>query len=1424
MSSVPTEGWAKHYCVGKPRPRRTDGLSWIDPVYPSIDPVTLDLEDASLGQVPQPTPPQLDDIYASEVQQLNKQFGLRTWEAAVLAKADVYTAEDEAPLLAGSEIEVRESTWFPFWARDRWVIDYTVPPNWSNRWSTSYLWTAENPDVWWVLRQAIQLAENMLRSSLLTPWFQAVVNSNNLTSEIKEVPLGSGKWGTVWRMQSPPPWVLTAEDTIALLTRLLDGKLHWTFNDKSTQAYYEPTGTTHGLTVSVNGSLSGPIAIFMDILDIRTILSSTTTENSRRTALTNMAVTMVHELMHAIFLCHRTNWVVVHALGQPYKNLELFGPFEHQAELGQSWEVATFGGNMAQTTTEASAEYFHTTTGASLIMGITKWPMYWQEYQSTFDEPWDHVALATKWPVPSLWQQSLASRDFWDGLVAKFGPDCLRVPKMLMTTAVLGNDGFPRPYSYARDTTARWVRDFSPPMFCAKSLKLLARQLHARRQEYSRIRPWFPDTFAMWQLTPWNARKYREDLSWLKEVALVRKNDRHEENAQEILDRWISPFSLALNPDGSLGLWKPPVFQNEPHELGITVWFWRALGYLLYASLPGRIKLKTVPSKRPRGLEATHWTLNQSVPITAAHRMDALLTIQKAEDNRWNYPPVYLNGRHMHHEAPSAVRRARLGAVLLAKSAFDTFENLCVRPAGLREAFETACASMEAQIEDSRYSGYVSWLDFDFEMPAYPGRTDDGSVLGILEFWAAGRTWTQPLGAGYDDPAGEVLRAEDPDISIQTSNLPFFAMTGLAGAPYKPGQRPRRHHVPYFTIAELYDRSEGLNEPLVLVEDGFDLEVYRCSAVCRSLGVTTSGLAALTKRTFYGRQLTRHATQRLYDANHPALAIARVVRVLRPEDIALADGKDGRPFWIKMQRSVFDVTHLTCLSEPRLTELLRSAPGGDTSRKLLGEGYSLSEIRKSLSAWRVGIVATKPAAVADRHSLRTFTPRSLRKHEFRETGMYIAVDNRVYDITNYVDLHPGGLQALVENAGRDCTALFDQHHRENRELIVAKLQELYVGNLIEQRQEYQEDEFEGLANRGLVLAHEIRFDRNIYSVQALKDSDEYGRHADLVEKLAPYLGTDATKDLKTEEGDDAPLLRFARLRGYIVATVERIGQGLPEIELAELRTFDGKVDEVKDLQNDSFVASDGMVYDLTAALQFGSLNPNYARFRPHLGGIVADAELKSYLSQNCDGLICAVLVKKKHPGGGRVVNWDSKRQAPPHYKMPIWSHRPPNKKKAPLDDEIAPYPSTARRAKRGLQEEDFEREDIFRPPPSLDYLDNLMSSLRHLNQRVTSASTRKLPTVSGAKPEPSVRLGSEFRRRNDDKRVQKRKLKSVDAKPIGPTVPGTARTQDQPGDDAKGRPRHRSPDSKSEGVVELERVPKRKLRFQIDDRPAKRRQ
>ncbi|XP_045197799.2 cytochrome b5 reductase 4-like isoform X2 [Mercenaria mercenaria] len=56
------------------------------------------------------------------------------------------------------------------------------------------------------------------------------------------------------------------------------------------------------------------------------------------------------------------------------------------------------------------------------------------------------------------------------------------------------------------------------------------------------------------------------------------------------------------------------------------------------------------------------------------------------------------------------------------------------------------------------------------------------------------------------------------------------------------------------------------------------------------------------------------------------------------------------------------------------------------------------------------------------------TPEELKKHN---TGKdcWIALRGKVYNVTSYLDFHPGGIDELMRGAGKDATALFDEIHK-----------------------------------------------------------------------------------------------------------------------------------------------------------------------------------------------------------------------------------------------------------------------------------------------------------------------------------------------------------------------------------------------------------
>jgi len=66
----------------------------------------------------------------------------------------------------------------------------------------------------------------------------------------------------------------------------------------------------------------------------------------------------------------------------------------------------------------------------------------------------------------------------------------------------------------------------------------------------------------------------------------------------------------------------------------------------------------------------------------------------------------------------------------------------------------------------------------------------------------------------------------------------------------------------------------------------------------------------------------------------------------------------------------------------------------------------------------------------------------VRNHNTPEKGLWIAIDNIVYDVTNFTSTHPGGPDLLKLAAGRDCTDLFNSYHNLTSKpaLLLPKLQ------------------------------------------------------------------------------------------------------------------------------------------------------------------------------------------------------------------------------------------------------------------------------------------------------------------------------------------------------------------------------------------------
>ncbi|KAI5807423.1 cytochrome b5 [Peziza echinospora] len=76
--------------------------------------------------------------------------------------------------------------------------------------------------------------------------------------------------------------------------------------------------------------------------------------------------------------------------------------------------------------------------------------------------------------------------------------------------------------------------------------------------------------------------------------------------------------------------------------------------------------------------------------------------------------------------------------------------------------------------------------------------------------------------------------------------------------------------------------------------------------------------------------------------------------------------------------------------------------------------------------------------------IKEFTYDDVKVHDSKN-DLWVVVNDKVYDITKFVDEHPGGEEVLLDVAGVDSTEAFDDvgHSDEAREILAT----LLVGNI-----------------------------------------------------------------------------------------------------------------------------------------------------------------------------------------------------------------------------------------------------------------------------------------------------------------------------------------------------------------------------------------
>ncbi|CAK9001649.1 unnamed protein product [Durusdinium trenchii] len=108
----------------------------------------------------------------------------------------------------------------------------------------------------------------------------------------------------------------------------------------------------------------------------------------------------------------------------------------------------------------------------------------------------------------------------------------------------------------------------------------------------------------------------------------------------------------------------------------------------------------------------------------------------------------------------------------------------------------------------------------------------------------------------------------------------------------------------------------------------------------------------------------------------------------------------------------------------RLSTLQRAA-------SLCGHDQLLELVETTMESLRPRNVARIPWSEVERHSSKD--------------DLWLLIDGKVYDVTSFLSLHPGGGQLVVDAAAQDSTSLFEKTHGEGLRYSLRLLNQFFIG-------------------------------------------------------------------------------------------------------------------------------------------------------------------------------------------------------------------------------------------------------------------------------------------------------------------------------------------------------------------------------------------
>ncbi|KAH8196915.1 hypothetical protein TruAng_008940 [Truncatella angustata] len=575
--------------------------------------------------------------------------------------------------------------------------------------------------------------------------------------------------------------------------------------------------------------------------------------------------------------------------------------------------------------------------------------------------------------------------------------------------------------------------------------------------------------------------------------------------------------------------------------------------------------------------------------------------------------------------------------------AWDAELNLHPMPKAWEEAIlclsNTLLAVLNKRKDISNYAPN-QWIDFDFQVPYYDNDRNwmqhvQGSLqpeerlvnppasptnIATRDFYRSG-VFPEPT----DPPSGPYYKRRTPASKSATKRRKVMPV--MEGTP----------HIKYYTIGDVGNRLHSGPSTWVVEPDGNSgFDVYDITDSCHRRGYRTGQdiRAMLLHVGVYGASLRTNGNKYTstvkpwlqslvqrdpafhdllgsrvsQDAEAIRAALGSYIHPLgkllmprRQEEIAEYDGEDGMPFWVTIGDTVYNLTNFDASKRDLDTLRHLAQPSKYKANMDLTNNARMME---KLNPYRCAFVQKRPVKFLP--TLRTFTKDSLRQSDNPLCGCYTSIGGYVYNLKDYIDLHPGGREIITKYLGREATDFTDWHDLG----IMEHYEHLRVGRLVP-------DIAPDTVEKHQVVIHNWVFDFSGLAPDQSKDEADHWIYAN-VNKLG---GTDASKAIETYDDEGDALERLYRQKDRIVGKVPE-KRDLPDIPRGEVKKHNDS-----DGFRQAWVVFDGLVYNVTMIMLHGQ--SFYAHEIPRIwaGAEIKDAALSAWLKQDYSHLVIGNLVE-----------------------------------------------------------------------------------------------------------------------------------------------------------------------------------------------------